>query len=126
MDCVRKISLKVLTDRYEAFCKKHHYLRSPSKLKELYLAAKELVAVFPKEKSYQLLIHQSIQQLNLVSALIEALRKPMNELASALPEYEVVMGMYGVGKTYSPQLIAEIGNVPRFTHRKAITAFVEG
>ena len=39
------------------------------------------------------------------------------------PEYEVVMGMYGVGKTYGPQLIAEIGDVSRFTHREAITAF---
>lgn len=27
----------------------------------------------------------------------------MNALASTLPEYEVVMGMYGVGKTYGPQ-----------------------
>ncbi|EHF03523.1 hypothetical protein HMPREF1020_04512, partial [Clostridium sp. 7_3_54FAA] len=34
-----------------------------------------------------------------------------------------VMGMYGVGKTYGPQLIAEIGDVSRFTHREAITAF---
>ena len=47
----------------------------------------------------------------------------MNALASTLPEYEVVMGMYGVGKTYGPQLIAEIGDVSRFTHREAITAF---
>lgn len=47
----------------------------------------------------------------------------MNELASTLPEYEVVMGMYGVGKTHGPQLIAEIGDASRFTHREAITAF---
>ena len=79
--------------------------------------------MFPKEKSYKLLIQQSIQQLNLASAHIEQLRREMNELASTLPEYEVVMGMYGVGKTYGPQLIAEIGDVSRFTHREAITAF---
>ena len=47
----------------------------------------------------------------------------MNELASTLPEYEVVMNMYGIGRTYGPQLIAEIGDVSRFTHREAITAF---
>lgn len=123
VDCVRKIGLKAFTERYEAFCRKHHYIYQPSKPEELFNASKELVAVFPKEKSYKLLIRQSIQQLNLASAHIEQLRREMNELASTLPEYEVVMGMYGVGKTYGPQLIAEIGDVSRFTHREAITAF---
>lgn len=47
----------------------------------------------------------------------------MNELASTLPEYPVVMDMNGVGATLGPQLIAEIGDVSRFTHREALTAF---
>lgn len=123
VDCVRKIGLKAFSEGYEAFCRKHHYIYQPSKPEELFNASKELVAVFPKEKSYRLLIRQSIQQLNLASAHIERLRREMNELASTLPEYEVVMGMYGVGKTYGPQLIAEIGDVSRFTHREALTAF---
>ena len=54
---------------------------------------------------------------------MERLRREMNELASTLPEYNTVMGIYGVGKTYGPQLIAEIGDVSRFTHREALTAF---
>ena len=66
---------------------------------------------------------QSIQQLNLASGHVERLRREMNELASTLPEYNTVMGIYGVGKTYGPQLIAEIGDVSRFTHREALTAF---
>lgn len=52
--------------------------------------------MFPKEKSYKLLIQQSIQQLRLASKHIEIIRKEMNELASTLPEYETVMSMYGV------------------------------
>ena len=47
----------------------------------------------------------------------------MNELASTLPEYTTVMSMYGVGPTYGPQLMAEIGDISRFDHRSAITAF---
>lgn len=47
----------------------------------------------------------------------------MNELASTLPEYATVMGMYGVGKTFGPQLIAEIGDISNFSHREALTAF---
>lgn len=123
VDCVRKIGLKAFTQRYEAFCQKHHYNYQPDKAMFLFDSAKQLVAVFPKEKSYKLLIQQSIQQLNLAAEHIEILRKEMNELASTLPEYDTVMSMYGVGPTYGPQLIAEIGDVARFTHREAITAF---
>ena len=45
----------------------------------------------------------------------------MNELASTLPEYPVVMDMNGVGATLGPQLIAEIGMFPFY--REALTAF---
>ena len=31
-----------------------------------------------------------------------------------LPEYPVVMEMYGAGKSFGPQLMAEIGDVRRF------------
>ena len=47
----------------------------------------------------------------------------MNETASKLPEYPVVMAMKGVGLSLGPQLMAEIGDVSRFTHKGAITAF---
>lgn len=123
VDCVRKIGLKAFTERYQKFCKKHGYNFRQGKAEELFVSAKELVAVFPKDKHYKLLIQQSVTQINLLSEHIETIRAEMNELASTLPEYETVMSMYGVGKTFGPQLIAEIGDVTRFTHREAITAF---
>ncbi|MDK2965035.1 MAG: transposase [Lacrimispora sp.] len=123
VDCVRKIGLNAFTERYKAFCKKHHYIFQPSKPEQLFHASKELIAVFSKEKTYKLLIQQSIQQLNLASKHVEQLRKEMEQIASALPEYRTVMGIYGVGKTFGSQLIAEIGDVSRFTHREALTAF---
>ena len=123
VDCVRRIGLKTFTERYRAFCRKHHYIFQPDKPERLFHASKELVAVFPKEKTYKRLIQQSIQQLNLASGHVERLRQEMNALASTLPEYSTMMGIYGVGKTYGPQLIAEIGDVSRFTHRDALTAF---
>jgi hypothetical protein len=123
VDCVRKLSLNAFRDRYMAFCKKHGYQYSESKADEIHNASKDLVAVFPKEPAYKDLIQFSIKQVNLASEHIEKLRAGMNELASTLPEYSVVMSMYGVGPTYGPQLIAEIGDVMRFTHREALTAF---
>lgn len=41
----------------------------------------------------------------------------MDETPSALPEYPVVMTMNGVGPSLGSELMAEIGDVMRFTHR---------
>ena len=41
----------------------------------------------------------------------------MDRLASMLPEYELVMGMEGIGKVTGPQLMAEVGDVRRFSHK---------
>ena len=66
---------------------------------------------------------QAIEQLNATSKIVAELRSQMNQLASELPEYPVVMAMTGVGSSLGPQLIAEIGDVERFSHRGALTAF---
>jgi transposase len=47
----------------------------------------------------------------------------MNETASHLPEYPIVMAMQGVGPSLGPQLMAEIGDVTRFNHKGALAAF---
>ncbi len=57
------------------------------------------------------------------STAIAALHKEMLSLASTLPEYPVVMQMYGVGPSLGPQLMAEIGDVRRFYAKKALVAF---
>ena len=46
-----------------------------------------------------------------------------NRLASTIPEYSTVMAMRGVGAAFEPQLIAEIGDITRFTRKEALTAF---
>ena len=123
VDCVRKIGLKAFTDRYKAFCKREGYNFSESRAKELFDASKELVAVFPKERSYKAMIEMSIKQLRAITEGTVRIKEEMNSLAATLPEYSTVMAMCGVGKTLGPQLIAELGDISRFTHREAITAF---
>ena len=61
--------------------------------------------------------------LNTASQTVEALRLKMDQTAATLPEYPVVMAINGVGPSLGPQLMAEIGDVTRFTHREALTAF---
>ena len=123
VNCVLDAGLKTFTERYQRFCKRHHYEYQPNKPVQIYEQAKRLVPAVPKDPIYKELIQDSIQQLNLISQHVEQLRKKMDELASALPEYDTVRAMYGVGPSLGPQLIAEIGDVTRFTHREALTAF---
>lgn len=123
VDCVRKMSLNAFTDHYQKWCKRKKYNFSKSKAEEIYGAAKELVPVLPKDELSKLIAKQAIEQLNTASQTVEELRALMNETASKLPEYPVVMEMKGVGPSLGPQLIAEIGDVTRFTHKGAITAF---
>lgn len=123
VDCVRKLSLNAFIDHYQKWCKRKKYNFSESKAEEIHRTAKELVPVLPKDDLTKLIIKQAVEQLNTASQTVEQLRIMMNEAASKLPEYPVVMAMKGVGKSLGPQLIAEIGDVSRFTHKGAITAF---
>ena len=123
VDCVRSQSLTAFTAHYKNWCKRKGYNFSASKAEKIYLAAADIIAVFPKDNNTKLLIRQAVSMLNAVSKNVETLRVKMDEMASQLPEYPVVMAMDGVGHTLGPQLIAEIGDVTRFTHRGALTAY---
>lgn len=123
VDCFRNMSLNAFTERYRKFCKRNGYDFQPNKPEQLPKSSKELVAILPKDKMTKLLIMQAIEQLNTLSKTVEQLRLQMDQLASQLPEYPVVMSMKGVGASLGPQLIAEIGDISRFSRRGALTAF---
>ena len=123
VDCVRGMSLEAFTDHYRKWCRRRKYNFSRSKAEEIHGKAKELIPVLPKDTFTKRILKQAVEQLNAVSQTVEQLRSLMNETASLLPEYPVVMAMKGVGPSLGPQLMAEIGDVTRFTHKGAITAF---
>lgn len=122
-DCVRGIGLKAFTERYRKWCKRHGYNFQQHKPKEIFETSKELICVYPKDDSSKLLVKQAIEQFNAVSSAVEHIRTEMNRIASQLPEYPVVMAMCGVGTSLGPQLMAEIGDITRFTRREKLTAF---
>ena len=123
VDCVRRMSLNAFVEHYKNWCKRMKYNFNKDKAEEIYGTAKGLVPVLPKDDLTKLILKQAIEQLNTASKTVEELRTLMNKTASKLPEYPIVMEMKGVGSSLGPQLIAEIGNVTRFTHKGAITAF---
>ena len=123
VDCVRGKSLSAFTEHYRNWCKRKGYNFSAGKAEEIYRVAADLIAVFPKSENTKMLIRQAVTLLNTTSQMVESLRIQMDQVASTLSEYSVVMAMNGVGPTLGPQLMAEIGDPTRFTHREALTAF---
>jgi len=77
----------------------------------------------PSNDTTKLLVQQTIVQLQATSAALASLKQEMQSLAASLPEYPVVMGMFGIGPILGPQLMAEIGDVRRFHSKKALVAF---
>lgn len=123
IDVVHKMTQTAFTERYRKWCKRHHYNFSQAKAVEIYHKADDQITLLPKDALTKTLVHQAVIQLNTVSTTTAKLKQEMNTLASQLPEYPVVMAMYGVGDTLGPQLMAEIGDVTRFKHHNALTAF---
>lgn len=122
-DCVRKLSLKAFTERYQKFCERHKYYFSEEKAAELYRHAQNVVTLVPKSDVTKMMVKEAVSQLNAISRTVETYRAEMNRLASQLPEYETVMGMYGAGPSTGPQLMAEIGDIRRFPKKNSIIAY---
>ena len=122
-DCVSKLYLSSFKAKYKSWCSKNKYNYIDSKAEKIHAYAKSVIAVLPLNDSVKLLITQAVSQLNTILETVSAIRKEMDRIASSLPEYETVMAMYGVGKAYDPQLMAEIGDNSRFRNRRTITSF---
>lgn len=122
-DCVAKLYLSAFKVKYKSWCSKNKYRYTDSKSEEIHAYAKSVIAVLTLNDSVKLLVTQAVFQLNTTLETVSSIRKEMDRIASSLPEYDTVMSMFGVGKVYGPQLIAEIGDTRRFRNRRAITAF---
>ena len=121
--CVSEKSERAFTSKYLRWCRKHGYNFSEEKACAIYAEASGHIGVMPKSETTKLLVEQAVAQLRATSAALATLKQEMQSLASKLPEYPVVMDMFGVGPTLGPQLIAEIGDVRRFYSKKALVAY---
>ena len=118
--CVSEKSEKAFTSKYQRWCRKHGYNFREEKAHTIHAEASGHIGVMPKSETTKLLVEQAVSQLRATSAALAALKQEMQTLASTLPEYPVVIAMFGVGPTLGPQLIAEIGDVRRFYSKKAL------
>lgn len=122
-DCVRKYSKEAFAERYQKWCKRHGYLVRSNTVEKVYALAKNAVVLVPKSQTAKVIVQEAAKQLTAISRSVELYRTEMNRLAAMLPEYPVVMQMFGVGDTFGPQLMAEIGDVRRFPRKQSLVAF---
>ena len=122
-ECVATLSLHTFADKFQKWCKRTGYRFSTSDAERIHTSARNTIATLPKNNSTKLLITQAVNSLNAVYDALHVIRTEMNRLASLLPEYELVMAMDGVGTITGSQLIAEIGDVRRFSHKGALVAY---
>ena len=121
--CVSEKSERAFTSKYLRWCRKHGYNFSEAKAHTIHAETCGHIDVIPKSETTKLLVEQAVSQLRATSTALAALKHEMQSLASQLPEYPVVMDLFGVGPTLGPQIIAEIGDVRRFYSKKALVAY---
>jgi transposase len=122
-ECVSSLTIKAFSERYHKWCKKNGYHFSAQKAQSIYELASKHPAGLPKNDFTKVLVSTATAQLNCLCETVGALKKEMRKIASALPEYETVLAMHGVGKTLAPQLIAEIGDIRKFPKRTSLACF---
>jgi len=120
---ISKISLVAFTEKYKNWCRKNSYNYSEVKARDIYLVAKDAVCTLPMNDFTKVLVCNAVSGLNSLYETISEIKSQMSILAKALPEYETVIEMHGVGKTLAPQLIAEIGDIRKYPKRASLARF---
>ena len=122
VDSVAKLSLSAFKAKYQSWCKKEHYNYSESKADQIHAYARTIVSTLPMTESVRKMVSDAAKLLNSTLEAIANLHKEMDSIASQLPEYETVMSLYGAGKVFCSQLIAEIGDVTKQKSSKSLVA----
>jgi len=122
-ECVCGLTEKAFAQRYQKWCRKNRYHFNEEKACGIYASAGSCVGVMPRTDATKLLVEQAVSQLRATSVALATIQQQMGTLAASLPEYHIVMQMFGVGPALGPQLMAEIGDVRRFHSKKALVAF---
>lgn len=122
-ECVCGRSEKAFIDQYRKWCTKAGYRFSEEKAASIYAYAASQVNTLPMTNAIKCLVTLAIAQLNAIIETISRIQHEMLTLASQLPEFPIVMRMFGVGPVLGPQLMAEIGDVRRFDRKQSLVAF---
>ncbi len=121
-NAISKLCPSVFKTKYQSWCKANRYNYSEAKAAQIHAYSRTQVSSLPMTDAVMKIVQESAKLLNSTLETLAAIRTEMDKLSSALPEYESVMSLYGVGRVMCSQLIAEIGDVRRFERSKSLVA----
>lgn len=122
-ECVCGNSEKSFTNQYQKWCVKAGYRFSVEKASSIYAHAASQVNTLPMTDSIKGLVTLAVSQLNTIIETISVIQHEMLTLATQLPEYPIMMRMFGVGPVLGPHLMAAIGDVRRFNRKQSLVAY---
>ena len=117
---IRRLSRKKFLDSFDTWAKKKGYRflsSTPAKIYELALTA---IPTIPPDDSVKLIQESLVSSLKSIEEGINTILARMDELASHLPEYEILRKIPGAGKILTPLLIAEIGDIRNYRNKKSL------
>ena len=122
-DTIKKMGEKRFINSYMKFAEKKGSRNIQAKALAIYELAQNSITTRGVDVSTVLALHQCINLLKQCTESSNQLLTQMQSISYTLPEYPVVRAMHGVGNKLTPRLIAEIGDVRRFTSGKALNAY---
>lgn len=120
---ISQMGEKRFVNSYIAFAQKHRCRGSQKKALAIYQAASDGIITRSPDVTTSLALSQCLLMLKQASSSADLILRQMQSIAYTMPEYSIVRSMYGVGDRLAPILIAEIGDVRRFTSAKALNAY---
>ena len=122
-DVIAKLSEETFIERYRQWCKDMGYKFSQAKAVSVYDSSFNHCPTLPLCPPTKMLVTSAALGLLSVMKQRAVIKTQVIALAQALPEYDTVFSMYGVGEITAAQLIAELGDIRNFANRGAIVAF---
>ena len=113
---------KFTTD-YCRWAKKQGYRMNERKAEEIFALSQNGIPVLPNTQSTKIVVTEAVRILQEIEVSRKTILTQMQLFAKTLPEYSVVRDMPCIGDTLAPRLIAEIGDVRRFTGKHALIAY---
>ena len=122
-DNIKEMEKEEFVTEYCTWVKEKGYRNGANKAEHIYLLAQNSIPTRAADSCTCAALTQCLLLLKQSETACNAILAQMNGIAKTLPEYPVVRAMAGVGDKLAPRLIAEIGDVRRFTSGKALNAY---
>lgn len=108
---------------YCKWAKKQGYRLNERKAEEIFALSQNGIPVLPNSQSTKIVVTEAVRILQEIEVSRDAILTQMQIFAKTLPEYSVVRDMPCIGDVLAPRIIAEIGDVRRFTSKHALIAY---